>query len=127
MQTVACIGGIVSGMTDTGVYREYFKTEMSSFVVSSELSDLFSQFESVVAEFTEIDSTPLREELAFEVVESAARFHNSMLLERSIGRSKVERRAHRKQLTESYILDSKAILEANLTRIRGKKKSLQLV
>ncbi|MCZ8342786.1 MAG: acyl-CoA dehydrogenase family protein [Leptospira sp.] len=127
LQTVACIGGIVSGMTETGVYREYFKTEMSSFVVSSELSDLFSQFESVVAEFTEIDSTPLREELAFEVVESAARFHNSMLLERSIGRSKVERRAHRKQLTESYILDSKAILEANLTRIRGKKKSLQLV
>lgn len=76
-----------------------------------------------MAEYAEIDSTPLREELAFEVVESAARFHNSLLLERSIGRSKVERRAHRKSITESYILDSAAILASNLTKIRGKKKT----
>lgn len=125
LQTVACIGGIVSGMTETGIYREYLKSEMSTFTASRELLDLFSQFETVVKEFAEIDSTPLREELAFEVVESAARFHNSLLLERSVGRAKVERRAHRKSLTEAYILDSAAILASNLTKLRGKKRTLQ--
>lgn len=123
LQTVACIGGIVSGMTETGIYREYLKSEMATFAASQGLNDLFKQFETVVAEYAEIDSTPLREELAFEVVESAARFHNSLLLERSIGRSKVERRNYRKSTTDAYILDSSAILAANLTKIRGKKKA----
>ncbi len=124
LQTVACIGGIVSGMSETGIYRAYLKDEMTQFVASSELKDLWSKFESVVKEFAEIETSGLRDELAFEVVESAARFHNSMLMERSIGRAKVNRREHRKALTESYILDSAAILESNLTKIRGKKKSL---
>jgi acyl-CoA dehydrogenase len=124
LQTVACIGGIVSGMSDSGIYRAYLNEEMSQFAASSELKELWSKFETVVKEFAEIDTSLLREELAFEVVESAARFHISLLLERSIGRAKVNRRDARKVLTESYILDSSAILESNLTKLRGKKKSL---
>ncbi len=122
LQTVACIGGIVSGMTDKGILRDYFRKEMSGFSVSRDLEDLFSKFEAVVQEFTGIETSELRDELAFEVVESCARFLNSLLLERSIGRAKVERRESRKNLASAYLLDSSAIIEANLTRIRGKKK-----
>ncbi|TGN17571.1 acyl-CoA dehydrogenase family protein [Leptospira idonii] len=129
LQTVACIGGIVSGMTETGIFREYVKEEMAKFSPSSELKELWSSLESVVNEFTGIDSSSgtLREELAFEVVESAARFHVSMLMERNIPRAKVERREGRKALTQSYLLDSAAILAANLTKIKGRKKILAAV
>lgn len=122
LQTVACIGGIVSGMSQTGFFREYVKDEMSKFEASSELKELWAQFESVVQEFTEIGGSSLREELAFEVVESAARLLISLLLERSVGRTKVENREKRKSLTSSYTLDSSAILASNLTKIRGKKR-----
>ncbi len=124
LQTVACIGGIVSGMSETGILRAYFQEEMSQFAVSSDLKEIWTKFETVVREFTEIQATTLREELSFEVVESAARFMVSMLLERNIGRAKVDRREKRKLISESYILDSSAILDSNLTKIRGKKKIL---
>jgi alkylation response protein AidB-like acyl-CoA dehydrogenase len=124
LQTVACIGGIVSGMSESGIFRAYLKEEMSQFAASSDLKELWTKFETVVKEFAEIDTSALRDELAFEVVESAARFLISLLMERSIGRSKVNRRESRKALTDSYILDSSAIIESNLTKIRGKKKSL---
>ncbi|WP_411823115.1 acyl-CoA dehydrogenase family protein [Leptospira sp. 'Mane'] len=123
LQVVACIGSIVAGMTETGIFREYAKDEMSKFTPSGELKELWAQLETVVSEFTEITGT-LREELAFEVVESAARFLVSMLLERSVPRAKVERRELRKALAQDYVLDSSAILVSNLTKIKGKKKSL---
>ncbi|BDA78266.1 acyl-CoA dehydrogenase [Leptospira kobayashii] len=126
LQVVACIGSIVAGMTETGIFREYIKDEMSKFKVSDELKELWSQLETIVSEFAEISGT-LREELAFEVVESAARLLVSLLLERSVPRAKVERRAARKTIAQDYVLDSSAILVSNLTKIKGKKKSLATV
>ncbi|TGN10092.1 acyl-CoA dehydrogenase family protein [Leptospira ilyithenensis] len=127
LQVVACIGSIVAGMTETGIFREYIKDEMSKFKVSDELKELWSQLETIVSEFAEIGTGTLREELAFEVVESAARLLVSLLLERSVPRAKVERRASRKALAQDYVLDSSAILLSNLTKIKGKKKSLAAV
>ncbi|GBF48677.1 acyl-CoA dehydrogenase [Leptospira ryugenii] len=124
LQTVACIGGIVSGMSETGAFRAYVNEEMNGFSASSDLKELWKKLESVVSEFTEIETSKLRDELAFEVVESTARFHVSLLLERSIGRVKVERREARRALTEAYLLDSFAILASNLTKIQGKKRTL---
>ena len=118
LQVVAAIGGIVSGMTPNGNLRSYIDQEMARFKPSQELLDVQRSFEEVVSMYKEVKGD-LRDELAFEVVQSAARFIMGLLVERSNSRVNADAAAHRAKLVHAFNLESKAILQANITRIQS--------
>ncbi|MCB1169537.1 MAG: acyl-CoA dehydrogenase, partial [Leptospiraceae bacterium] len=118
LQVVAAIGGIVSGMTANGNLRAYIDGELKKFEPSAELLDVRSDFEEVVSLYKEVKGD-LRDEVAFEVVQSAARFLMGLLVERSNSRVNAEAAAHRKELVKAYNLESKALLQANLIRVKN--------
>lgn len=118
LQVVAAIGGIVSGMTPNGNLRAYIDEEMAKFQPSAELLEVQKSFEEVVQLYKGVKGN-LRDENAFEVVQSAARFIMGLLVERSNARVNAEAAAHRSNLVHAFNLESKALLQANIIRIRG--------
>ncbi len=121
LQVVAAIGGVVSGMTATGHLRNYIQEMTEEFEVSPLLKRNGEVFEEVVRAYREIGEGEQKDALAFEVVESAARYLNGLLLERSVERlvKKGENADRRRQLAEGYNRDSYAILTSNLIRVAG--------
>ncbi|HMV45111.1 MAG TPA: acyl-CoA dehydrogenase family protein [Leptospiraceae bacterium] len=118
LQIVACIGGVVAGMTPTGFLRAYLDKETSKFSPSEKFLRVRKTFEKIVETFTSIKESSVRDGLAFEVVESAARTINGMLIERSASRLDDTRSKERLLLAKEYHIDSIAILESNLIRIQ---------
>ncbi len=126
LQVVAAISGISSGMKpESGFLKKYLEEEMKGFSISQRLKNLYTNFCEVSDTYRSLEDSNIREELAFEAVESSARFIASMLLERSVSQSSQEKeKIERKEHTEMFHIDSKAIISANLIRIQECSKKL---
>ncbi|MCB1166625.1 MAG: acyl-CoA dehydrogenase, partial [Leptospiraceae bacterium] len=124
LQVVAAIGGIVSGMSANGHLRAFIDQEMAKFSATQELMDVKQGFEEIVSLYKEVKGD-IRDELAFEVVQSAARFFLGLLMERANGRIKSDVKDHRIAMTRALNLDSLAILQANLVRMRNAENPVQ--
>ncbi len=119
LQVVAAIGGIVSGMTPNGILREYIDEELGKFKPSALLGETRSLFEECVALFKDIKDGETRDTLAFEVVQGGARFINGLLMERNVSRIRsADRKTKYVAMARAYQIDSKALLSANLVRIK---------
>ena len=118
LQIVACIGGVVAGMSPTGFLRAYLDKETSKFTASERLLRVRKLFETVVEKFGAIKESGTRDSLAFEVVESAARCINGMLLERTSTRLGDKQKSDRLALAAEYHIDSIATIESNLIKIQ---------
>ncbi|MEQ8351518.1 MAG: acyl-CoA dehydrogenase family protein [Leptospiraceae bacterium] len=117
LQTVASIGGVVAGMSPTGVLRQYIEREMNAINPSEDLRSLKESLEQCVLDYKSISSGKKKDELAFEVVETASRFLCGLLLERSMQKLTGEDLEKRQKLTEQYNLDSLAMVEGNKMKL----------
>jgi hypothetical protein len=71
----------------------------------------------VVAVWRSFEDRDLKEGMSFEVVESAARLVNSLLLEKANLRA--SNKAERAKLNAAYHTDSLAIVTGNLIRLKA--------
>ncbi|TGM99328.1 acyl-CoA dehydrogenase family protein [Leptospira yasudae] len=125
LQVVAAIGGIVSGMTAKGHLRQYFEEEFAKIGGgSSLLNENKETLEKIVEAYSAIENSSLRDEVAFEVVQSTARILIGMLLERGASRLKGEAKEKREALAKEYNLESKAILLSNRITIENRQSQL---
>ncbi|MBE7411019.1 MAG: acyl-CoA dehydrogenase family protein [Leptospiraceae bacterium] len=117
LQVVAAIGGVVSGMSPSGHLRAYIDETMSNFSITPELAKVKEIFETVVSTFKEIKDNTRKDTLAFETVETSARFIIGLLFEKSASKLSGEKREERLKLIKAYNQDSIAICEANKIKI----------
>ncbi len=117
LQIVAAIGGIVSGMSENGHLRVYLDEEMSSFSPSEELQEMRKDFESMVQAYHDIESGDLKDSLAEEIVHVTSRFVMGMLLERSLKLLDGEALGARKNLTEDFHAESRALFARDRVRL----------
>lgn len=122
LQVVAAIGGVISGMTPTGHLRAYLDESLAAIQASPVLLQLRSMLEEIVRSYREIGDGNAKDALAFEVVESAARTINGVLLERTLprlaGKISDEALERRRRMIELYNAESLALLTANQVRLR---------
>lgn len=118
IQVNAAIGGITSGMSQTGVFRAYLDHLSKDFSSPSTLQKVRGTFEEIVETWKNLTETPVREKYAFEVVESAARLIEGYLMERAAHRSKGEKKSIRQAWCKEYHVDSLAIVTGNLIRLQ---------
>lgn len=119
LQVVGAIGGVIAGMAPSGFFREYLAEETGRFSPSQAYRDLEKLFDEVVTLYKSIEDGTRKDELAFEVVEAAARTLNGMLLERTVHRAPEDRKAKRRQLCADYHLDSTAVMNASMVKLRA--------
>lgn len=124
IQVNAAIGGVTSGMSQTGIFRAYLNHLTSTYDPSPILVEIRDVFESIVELYKTIENQETREAFSFEVVESAARIIVSYLMERAKVKS-VHRKEKRTMLCEGFHRDSLAILSANFVRLKEVTKVLQ--
>ncbi|TGL97830.1 acyl-CoA dehydrogenase, partial [Leptospira barantonii] len=125
LQVVAAIGGIVSGMSAKGHLRQYFEEEFSKIGGgSSLLNENKDALEKIVEAYSAIENSSLRDEVAFEVVQSTARILIGLLMERGASRQKGEKKDKRDILAKEYNLESKAILLSNIVTIENRQSQL---
>ncbi|WP_229266392.1 acyl-CoA dehydrogenase family protein [Leptospira sp. severe_002] len=111
LQVVAAIGGIVSGMSSKGHLRQYFEEEFSKIGGGSTLlNENKDSLEKIVESYSSIENSSLRDEVAFEVVQSTARVLIGLLLEKGVSKLNGETKKKREILARDYNLESKAIL-----------------
>ncbi|AVQ12601.1 Acyl-CoA dehydrogenase, central domain protein [Leptospira santarosai] len=122
LQIVAAIGGVVSGMSPTGQLRQYAEGELSKFSASEDLKKVWKDFDTSVGLYKSIHDGNVKDSLAFEVVEVAARFLCGMLLERSLNVLSGKELQKRKTIAQAYHLDSVAIASANLIKLERASK-----
>ncbi len=119
IQVNAAIGGITSGMSSTGIFRQYLDLRSSEIKDVPLLSQVRSRFEEIVETWKKISEASVREEYAFEVVESAARLVVGILQERAHLKSTGEKKEKRKSWNRKFHTDSLAILSANLIQLQN--------
>ncbi len=119
LQVVAAIGGVVAGLAASGFLRDYLTEEAGRIDVSSAFRDVSARLDEIVATYKQIEDATVRDDLAFEVVESAARVLNGLLLERIVHRAPAEAKGKRASLTADYHLESAALMAANLVKLRA--------
>lgn len=119
LQVVGAIGGIVSGMSQTGLLRAYLEEESSLISVSGEWTKNYKIFQDIVTSFQGQKDSDHRDSLAFEVVESFARTWIGLLMERNANRVDGESREWRKKLSVAYNKESLSILTANSIRLKN--------
>ncbi len=117
LQIVACIGGIVAGLTPKGNLRTYIDLELGKFKASERLLEVKNSLEKIYTVYSEKKDSGYRDTYAFEMVESATRFINGLLLERSASRLEGEEKNYRLKLADDYNKDSLAILAGNLVKV----------
>ena len=120
LQIVAAIGGISNGMAPKGFLRKYIEEEIQKFSPSSSLKGIYKGFDELCAHFRQIKESDIRDELAFEAVESSARFLCSMLLERSLTKFSGKEAEERAAFVQEFNIDSEAMIKANFLRIQKK-------
>ncbi len=127
LQVVAIIGGISAGMTESGYLKQYIGKQLERIPNggSSALVNLYTDFQKVCTDFQSIKDKSTREEISFEVVESAARFIISMLLEVSLTKLSQEEQGEYNELKEAFHIDSQAIITANHIRIGSISKMVK--
>lgn len=128
LQIVAAIGGIVSGMSPKGHLRQYFEEEFSKIGGGSTLlNENKDSLEKIVESYSSIENSSLRDEVAFEVVQSAARILIGLLLEKGASKLNGETKKKREILARDYNLESKAILLSNRIIIENRQTQLTFV
>ena len=123
LQVVAAIGGLVSGMTETGTLRKYIDESMSEFSPSPELLAQYKLLENSVQAYKSIESHDAKATVAFEAVENAARFLGGLLYEQAAARLKGENQKRFLKLSRAYQIDSRAKIEGNLVRLEAATRS----
>ncbi|EMJ60227.1 MULTISPECIES: acyl-CoA dehydrogenase family protein [Leptospira] len=126
LQIVAAIGGVVSGMSPTGQLRQYAEEELSKFSPSEDLKKVWSDLDTSVGLYKSIHDGNVKDSLAFEVVETTARFLCGILLERSLKALSGKELQKRKAITQAYHLDSVATASANLIKLERASKQAVL-
>ncbi|EKO17185.1 acyl-CoA dehydrogenase, C-terminal domain protein [Leptospira interrogans serovar Pyrogenes str. L0374] len=128
LQVVAAIGGIVSGMSSKGHLRQYFEEEFSKIGGGSTLlNENKDSLEKIVESYSSIENSSLRDEVAFEVVQSTARVLIGLLLEKGVSKLNGETKKKREILARDYNLESKAILLSNRIIIENRQTQLTFV
>jgi alkylation response protein AidB-like acyl-CoA dehydrogenase len=117
IQVNAAIGGVVAGMAPTGAWRMYLDSVNKLLGKNDALTEIRARFEEVVEAWRKFEDREVKEGMSFEVVESAARLVNSMLMEKATLRA--SDKAARAQLNQAYHTDSLAIVTGNLIRLRA--------
>jgi len=118
LQVVAAIGGASAGMSPTGHLRRYIEMRMQEIQPSEDLQTLRDLFEENVQIYKSIQSGSTKDGVAFEVVETAARFLCSLLLERQLTKLAGSELEHRVKVTEDYLTDSLAIAHGNRIKLQ---------
>ncbi|TGM02378.1 acyl-CoA dehydrogenase family protein [Leptospira jelokensis] len=118
IQVNAAIGGITSGMTQTGTFRAYLDHLAKGSESNQSLTEIRSVFESIVETYKSIPDQNTKESFSFEVVESAARLVVGLLLERSKNKSKSRKEIRTKWCKEFHV-DSLGILTANHIKLKS--------
>lgn len=128
LQVVAAIGGIVSGMSSKGHLRQYFEEEFSKIGGGSTLlNENKDSLEKIVESYSSIENSSLRDEVAFEVVQSTARVLIGLLLEKGVSKLNGETKKKREILSRDYNLESKAILLSNRIIVEDRQTQLTFV
>ena len=117
IQVNAAIGGLIAGMAPSGQWRQYLDTLTKLVGKNETIAGIRAKFEEVVEAWRSFEDRSLKEGMSFEVVESAARLVNSLLLEKAALRSKDPE--GRKNLNQEYHIDSLAIVTGNAIRLRA--------
>jgi alkylation response protein AidB-like acyl-CoA dehydrogenase len=117
IQVNAAIGGVVAGMAPTGAWRMYLDSVNKLLGKNDALTEIRARFEEVVEAWRKFEDREVKEGMSFEVVESAARLVNSMLMEKATLRA--SDKAARAQLNQAYHTDSLAIVTGNLIRLKA--------
>jgi len=117
IQVNAAIGGVIAGMAPTGQWRQYLDSLTKLVGKNDAIAEIRGQFEKVVEIWRGFEDRNLKDGMAFEVVESAARLVNSLLLEKAALR--VRDKAPRAALNHSYHVDSLAIVTGNSIRLKA--------
>ncbi len=118
LQVVTAIGGVTAGLAPAGFFRQYMEGEMRKFKPSAEVERVWSILNEATTVFKKVAEGEKRDMVAFEVVEIAARHVAGMLLERSLPRLSGETREHRLGHSEAYNVDSVALAEGHLYKIK---------
>ena len=120
LQIVGVIGLVTSGMSEKGILREYIDNQLSKYLKNPELAKQYNTFDTKInASYRQIKNSALRNEFAYEVVESVTRILCGLLMEQAIERLKgggTEK--HHRQLADAYHIDSNAILQSNLIKLQ---------
>ncbi|TGK05399.1 acyl-CoA dehydrogenase [Leptospira langatensis] len=124
LQVVAAIGGIVTGLGTKGLLRQYLDEEMGSFSPSTELVEIREKLEISHALYASLENGENKDEVAFELVESATRTIIGVVLERSLLKLNGASKEKRASLVRAYHLDSLALLEYNRIRIENKRSKV---
>ena len=116
LQVIASIGGIISGMTEKGILRDYLVKLMKQIEASELSKNIFSMLENSINLYKELKE---KEYYSFEVVETNARLLTGLLLERSIVNLKENANERRKQMSKDFNIESLAIAKANLVKLEN--------
>lgn len=120
LQVVAAIGGIVTGLGTKGILRQYLEEETNLFQPSTELKGLREKLDESHELYVSLGNSPDKDEVSFELVESATRVIIGTILEKSLTKLEGKAKEERSSLVKSYQTDSLALLEYNRIRIRNK-------
>lgn len=122
IQVNAAIGGVTSGMSETGPLRArltgLLQTVQAGAGTSSLHADAFRAFENLVDAFKAMQG-PRKEELSFEVVEGATRVLNGLLLANTALKLESGPREERLELAREYAVDSLGLIQAGLIRMKN--------
>lgn len=117
IQVNAAIGGVIAGMAPSGQWRQYLDALTKRIGKNEAIAEIRVKFEEVVESWRKFEAREVKEGMSFEVVESAARLVNSLLLEKAALRAKNPEA--RKKMNHDYHIDSLAIVTGNGIRLRA--------
>ncbi len=117
IQVNAAIGGVIAGMAPSGPWRAYLDSLTKLVGKNDAVTEIRAQFENVVTAWRAFEDRDAKDGMSFEVVESAARLVNSLLLEKAALRA--SNKAERAKLNAAYHTDSLAIVTGNLIRLKA--------
>lgn len=117
IQVNAAIGGVIAGMAPSGAWRMYLDSVTKLVGKNDAIAEIRARFEDCVEAWRSYDDRELKEGMSFEVVESAARLVNSLLVEKATLRA--SDKAARAKLNHAYHTDSLAIVTGNLIRLKA--------
>ena len=122
LQTVAAIGGIVTGLSAKGQLRDYLDNALKTYTPSRETKKLLEMLEQSVNLYKSLDDCNDKDYNAFEVVENAARMLTGFLFEKSCSKLSGEVLEKRKKLCDAYNVESLSICKANLMKLESAVK-----
>ena len=117
IQVNAAIGGVVAGMAPTGAWRMYLDSLTKLVGKNDAIAETRARFEDCVEAWRKFEDRELKEGMSFEVVESAARLVNSLLMEKATLRA--GDKSARAKLNQAYHTDSLAVVTGNLIRLKA--------